>query len=693
MQRPLSVMLAGALSAALLAPAASAAPPASGPPTTSSITAAAYARSWALTQLTDGYVLGFDGETPDISTTIEGLLGIASAGGAEEPIVLNATKFVQDNIDDYLVDGLSGGQGGRLGKVLLLERAIDTTTTGRDFTAELEAVLRASGDEQGAYLDADSDFNGFGQTTQQAFAILGLGGIVPADAITWLLDQQCANGGFANRDAAARTADVADACLGDFGPSDSIDATGLAVQALVAATPTFEGIALGTDIDASVAAALTYLDDKQDDDGGFGGGNPNSTALAIQAIIAGGESPTAGRWVETDGNARTSLLSFQLGCDVAASERGGLYFPFFGTTTASQFATFQGLWGLSGRTFPAIAGPADSAGAVPRCDVATTRASGEDRYGSAAAVSALAFPDGASTVLIATGQNFADALVAAPLAAELKAPVLLVRRDTVAASVVAEINRLGATTAIVLGGDAAVDQSTVDAIIAKTGVTTATRLQGDDRYATAVAISDALETALGRTPDGVHLAQGAKAGEPTGGFADALSLSSLAGITRRPILLTRTSTLPASTAAELGQLAAEVFVAGGVNAVSDAVITAADAANGAAPATRAHAGADRWETMASIVEDAFTAGASTGTVWLATGTAYPDALAGGAAAAARGELMVTVPGTGTEIPASVEALLETIGGRVDRVLVVGGEAAVGQAIVDLVGPALNAGTE
>ena len=89
-----------------------------------------------------------------------------------------------------------------------------------------------------------------------------------------------------------------------------------------------------------------------------------------------------------------------------------------------------------------------------------TRLAGPDRYGTSAAVSEATFRT-ASTVLLADGRTYPDALSGTPLAARLRAPVLLVDEDSVPTEICAEIRRLGPTRVIALGGAAAVTDATL----------------------------------------------------------------------------------------------------------------------------------------------------------------------------------------------------------------------------------------
>lgn len=92
----------------------------------------------------------------------------------------------------------------------------------------------------------------------------------------------------------------------------------------------------------------------------------------------------------------------------------------------------------------------------------TTRVAGVDRYDGSAAVSANTFPTGARTVFIASGSTFPDALSGGPAAVSNNAPILLVMRDSIPASVAAELSRLQPTRIVVLGGANSVSPAVFD---------------------------------------------------------------------------------------------------------------------------------------------------------------------------------------------------------------------------------------
>jgi putative cell wall-binding protein len=92
-----------------------------------------------------------------------------------------------------------------------------------------------------------------------------------------------------------------------------------------------------------------------------------------------------------------------------------------------------------------------------------SRIAGGDRYASAVAVSKSLFPDGAASALVATGVNFPDALAGGPVAASSKAPLLLVPGRCIPNVVRKELERLRATSVVLLGGEGAVS-STIGAL-------------------------------------------------------------------------------------------------------------------------------------------------------------------------------------------------------------------------------------
>lgn len=121
-----------------------------------------------------------------------------------------------------------------------------------------------------------------------------------------------------------------------------------------------------------------------------------------------------------------------------------------------------------------------------------TRYAGANRYATAEEIARGAFPEGATTVFLATGAGFADALAASAAAGSLGSPVLLMPPGATAVppSTAALIETLGATRVIIAGGTGVVSAGVATSAAGIPGVTEVVRLGGADRYATAAAIND-----------------------------------------------------------------------------------------------------------------------------------------------------------------------------------------------------------
>ena len=111
-------------------------------------------------------------------------------------------------------------------------------------------------------------------------------------------------------------------------------------------------------------------------------------------------------------------------------------------------------------------------GVLPALQAYTTgsvsRMAGMDRYETSAAVSAQSFSR-SSTVFVATGASFPDALGGGPLAGGLPGPLLLVKPTSVPASIAAELGRLGAERVVIVGGPGAVSSAVATELARLTG--------------------------------------------------------------------------------------------------------------------------------------------------------------------------------------------------------------------------------
>ena len=113
---------------------------------------------------------------------------------------------------------------------------------------------------------------------------------------------------------------------------------------------------------------------------------------------------------------------------------------------------------------------------------------GLGRYDTAQKIVEEAFSETGSTyVIVASGENFPDALAASSLAGLLDCPVVLTAGKALSSQAVATISELGATKAIIVGGTGAVSDAAKASVKDLTG-SDPVRLSGNDRYATMLAI-------------------------------------------------------------------------------------------------------------------------------------------------------------------------------------------------------------
>jgi putative cell wall-binding protein len=193
-----------------------------------------------------------------------------------------------------------------------------------------------------------------------------------------------------------------------------------------------------------------------------------------------------------------------------------------------------------------------------------TRAAGADRYGTAAALSAVTFPGGAPVVYVTTGLNFADALSAAPAAARDGGPILLARPDAVPDVTLAELIRLAPAGVVLVGGTGALGDVVATTIQAALPGAWIARVAGADRYATSAAIAGTFAPGVSV----VYAASGLN-------FPDALAAAAAAGAQGAPMMITTPTALPASIRDQIIRLnPARAVIAGGPAVVSDSVLAA-----------------------------------------------------------------------------------------------------------------------
>lgn len=209
-----------------------------------------------------------------------------------------------------------------------------------------------------------------------------------------------------------------------------------------------------------------------------------------------------------------------------------------------------------------LLGPLDTAveEAVWAESVEVRRLRGPDRYATSEMIAdkAVEYGADATTVAVATGRQFPDALAGTALAAGEGHPILLTRPSGDRDRLSRTLARLGTRRTWVLGGPNAVPEAAV------AGLPAVERLAGRSRTGTAAAVADrAVTLGHGRQP---VVVSGWR-------YPDGLTASALAARQRRPLLLTATSGLSPDVHAWLNRHGSTaVTVVGGPAAVGPGVL-------------------------------------------------------------------------------------------------------------------------
>lgn len=298
---------------------------------------------------------------------------------------------------------------------------------------------------------------------------------------------------------------------------------------------------------------------------------------------------------------------------------------------------------------------------------------GDTRYDTMRVVATTGFTR-ASTVVLACGDNYPDALAAASIAGINDSPVLLTGKDALPAQTADAIKLLGANKTIILGGEAAVSSNVANSL-AGMGLKVS-RIQGQTREQTAALIAE--DVVSQSSPDTIIIANGYVPW-------DSLSVSPYAYSNGFPILLTSSNGLLSDDV--LKSIHAmpgikKAIVVGGPNAVSEGVSSQLTGLQ-----VQRWWGQTRYETSEAIASHSISSGSSPSVVGIASGENFPDALTGGALIGARKGVLLLSSFGGFE-PSDYIAAVKP---QVSRCYVLGGSAALSPDVEKSVSSLLECG--
>ncbi len=375
------------------------------PPSNDPALAAELAATWSARLVNAQGFVPLPDTSPNITATLETALALGAAR-VEKPTFDRIVNWLAAHIETAIVDG-GNDDPGNIGEMLMIAGLAGLNPSDVAGVNLVDRLSNTLGDlVPGLFGAQDPSYDG---VYRQALALVGLGAVgstVPPEAVAWLASQQCsgspaaaAGGWQAYRANLALPCDAPDP-VNFVGPDTN--STALAVQALVASGAR-----------SAVPSALSFLAAAESGAGGFAfisglADDPNSTSLVIQAILAAGEDPRSGRWVASAGDPMTSLLSWQLGCAATEGDRGAFASPF-SSGAPDAFATRQAVWGAAMRPFPLATGTFHPA-ALPCQSTTTTTAATTTRMASTTSSAPLGASPSTTTVEVSA----AGAVVAVP---------------------------------------------------------------------------------------------------------------------------------------------------------------------------------------------------------------------------------------------------------------------------------------
>lgn len=295
------------------------------------------------------------------------------------------------------------------------------------------------------------------------------------------------------------------------------------------------------------------------------------------------------------------------------------------------------------------------------------RVAGSSVYATAVEASKRGCPAGAPAVVIVNSSDWRSALAGSALAGALKGPILYVSRTGLPSVTRAEIVRLGAKKAIVVGGPIWISTSVEQSLRGLLGTTNVSRIRGGDGYAVGNAVAAEVVRRRGAGFDGtVLVASGAS-------YTGSIAGVPLASATGRPIVFAN----PVTGAYRLPAGTKRAVVLGGTGSVPRSVVLSLRRRLGTSRVVRL-SGGNRYETAAAIaLWGSRNSRLSWDGVTLVNPTTPAAAICGGVMAGRIGSVVLATP-TGP-LPAATRAKLITYARRIDIVHAMGGTSAIRSA--------------
>ena len=239
------------------------------------------------------------------------------------------------------------------------------------------------------------------------------------------------------------------------------------------------------------------------------------------------------------------------------------------------------------------------------------RLAGETKYDTSASIAQNGWKQ-SDFAILAYGENYPDALSAAPLAKKYDAPILLTRTNKLPSVTKQSLTDLQVKNVFIIGGTGVIPAS-IDVELRLMDIAP-TRIAGHDRYETSIKIAQQISS-----PSELIVTTGED-------YSDALSIAPIAGAKEIPIILVPKGPLPDSVQNYLSLVKVKkTYVLGDSSIIRDSVCNQF-------PNPERIVGTDKYQRNIAINKE-FDSDFNASNLSIATGEGYADALTGAAYAA------------------------------------------------------------
>jgi putative cell wall-binding protein len=294
------------------------------------------------------------------------------------------------------------------------------------------------------------------------------------------------------------------------------------------------------------------------------------------------------------------------------------------------------------------------------------RISGQDRYETASQVAKSNWTNESENAVLVSGEGYADAVSASVLAKKLNAPILLTESSSLSEDAKSALNTLKPKNIYVVGGPASISASVENVLKAKYNVT---RLGGNDRYATNLAVANKL-LGLGVSRDNIIAVAGT-------GFSDALSVAPVAAAKDEILLLVNNDSSSMKNTEDFAK-SAYVTVVGTITSVTEDTYRQLNADR------RIDGGADRFATNLNVLNQ-FKDDFKTDKFYIAnaSGDGYADALVASAIAGKYSAPLVLADIYGADTTnTAIDYLNENVDEYDTDIYIIGGKGVMPDSIIN-----------